>query len=299
MGLFSKEKFKCDICGAEKTKLFTFNVEGGILCNDCFDKLGKEKYQKGFSLEQAKKQLSGFEIVPEPSKEEKKAQKEKLKEEIANFHNLEKNYMKLKLSVNSGKEQINCNGWGNNVIMWQRTDGSIYFDTNFRDNFYLIGYEWSGPEYEIVTNTVTKQKGKKTKKGKSGRMTAGALVGTALMPGVGTVVGAAIGAGGKGKEKTKGTETSDTTQKQVEIPSKAMIYLRDNASGKEIRLIITCDSSVDMELKRFKFIEEPQSIDAYDMQKTAEALKSLKELVDLGVLTQEEFDSKKAELLNN
>ena len=61
MGLFSKEKFKCDICGAEKTKLFTFKVEGGMLCNDCFDKLGKEKYQKGFSLEQAKKQLSGIE----------------------------------------------------------------------------------------------------------------------------------------------------------------------------------------------------------------------------------------------
>lgn len=293
MGLFSKEKFKCDICGAEKTKLFTFKVEGGMLCNDCFDKLGKEKYQKGFSLEQAKKQLSGIEIVPELSKEEKKAQKEKLKEETAHFHSLEKDYMKLKLTVNSGKDQINCNGWGSNVIMWQRTDGSIYFNTNFHDNFSLIRYEWNGPEYEIVTNTITKQKGKKTKKGKSGKMTAGALVGTMFMPGIGTAVGAAIGAGGKSKTKNNGTETSDTTQKQVEIPSKAMLYLKNNETNKDVNIIISCDSNIDMELKRFKFLNNSQKTDASDVQKVAEALKSLKELVDLGVLSQEEFETKK------
>lgn len=299
MGLFSKEKFKCDICGAEKTKLFTFKVEGGLLCDDCFDKLSKKKYLKGFSLEQAKKELEGIEIIPEPSKEEKKAQKEKLKKEIAHFHSLEKDYLKLKISVNSGKEDINCNGWGSGVIMWQRTDGSVYFDTNFHDNFSLIGYEWNGPEYQIVTNTVTKQKGKKTQKGKSGKMTAGALVGTMFMPGIGTAVGAAIGAGGKSKTKNNGTETSDTTQKQVEIPSKAMLYLKNNETNKDVNIIISCDSNIDMELKRFKFLNNSQKTDASDVQKVAEALKSLKELVDLGVLSQEEFETKKAELLNN
>lgn len=299
MGLFSKEKFKCDICGAEKTKLFTFKVEGGLLCNDCFDKLSKEKYSNGFSLEQARKELAGIEIIPEPSKEEKKAQKEKLKKEIAHFHSLEKDYLKLKISVNSGKEDINCNGWGSGVIMWQRTDGSVYFDTNFHDNFSLIGYEWNGPEYQIVTNTVTKQKGKKTQKGKSGKMTAGALVGTMFMPGIGTAVGAAIGAGGKSKTKNNGTETSDTTQKQVEIPSKAMLYLKNNETNKDVNIIISCDSNIDMELKRFKFLNNSQKTDASDVQKVAEALKSLKELVDLGVLSQEEFETKKAELLNN
>jgi len=34
-------------------------------------------------------------------------------------------------------------------------------------------------------------------------MTAGAVIGTMLMPGVGTAVGAAIGAGGKGKKNMK------------------------------------------------------------------------------------------------
>lgn len=186
-----------------------------------------------------------------------------------------------------------------NYTIFHEDDRSVYFDTNFHDNFSLIGYEWNGPEYQIVTNTVTKQKGKKTQKGKSGKMTAGALVGTMFMPGIGTAVGAAIGAGGKSKTKNNGTETSDTTQKQVEIPSKAMLYLKNNETNKDVNIIISCDSNIDMELKRFKFLNNSQKTDASDVQKVAEALKSLKELVDLGVLSQEEFETKKAELLNN
>lgn len=53
MGLFDKKK--CDICGKEKGPLFTFKLEGGIVCDECHDKLSKKKFLKGYSLDDAKK----------------------------------------------------------------------------------------------------------------------------------------------------------------------------------------------------------------------------------------------------
>lgn len=58
MGLFDKRK--CDICGNEKGPLFTFKLEGGIVCDECHDKLSKAKFKKGYSIEDARRELQNI-----------------------------------------------------------------------------------------------------------------------------------------------------------------------------------------------------------------------------------------------
>ena len=129
-------------------------------------------------------------------------------------------------------------------------------------------------------------------------MTAGAVIGTMLMPGVGTAVGAAIGAGGKGKKKYEEDGTVDTTQQQVEVMSRSVIKLKNIETGEFASIVINCNSDIDAQIKCFQFNNNFQTTDnAEDIQNIASALKSLKELVDLGVLTQEEFEKKKEQLL--
>ena len=58
MGLFDKRK--CDICGNEKGPLFTFKLEGGIVCDECHDKLSKAKFKTGYSIEDARRELQNI-----------------------------------------------------------------------------------------------------------------------------------------------------------------------------------------------------------------------------------------------
>lgn len=116
------------------------------------------------------------------------------------------------LSIKFGFKELGINSI---AAMRQKENGDIYFNSSDQTLYRIIAYEWEGPVYESVVTTNTKSNSQKNtaKKGKAGRMTAGALIGTVLFPGVGTVVGAAIGAGGKGKSKTVGTGNTDTIQK--------------------------------------------------------------------------------------
>lgn len=228
--------------------------------------------------------------------EEEKQELQKKKAEITKFKEDQKDYAKTSLNIKSGQKSVNA---GTYAIMYQRTDGSVYFNKNYYDRFALIDYTWDGPMYEIKTTTVSSKKGKEKKKGKSGKMTAGAVIGTMLMPGVGTAVGAAIGAGGKGKKKYEEDGTVDTTQQQVEVMSKAVIKLKNLDSGEFASIAINCNSDIDAQIKCFQFSNKFQTTEnAEDIQNIASALKSLKELVDLGLLTQEEFEKKKGQLLN-
>nr|DAE57194.1 MAG TPA: protein of unknown function DUF4428 [Caudoviricetes sp.] len=79
MGLFDKRK--CDICGNEKGPLFTFKLEGGIVCDECHDKLSKKKFLKGYSLDDAKKELENISEEKEKLKAVVAEKKEKLSNE--------------------------------------------------------------------------------------------------------------------------------------------------------------------------------------------------------------------------
>lgn len=193
-------------------------------------------------------------------------------------------------------------GISNNAILRQKAGGETYFNYDDSTLYKIIGYEWNGPTYEIMTTSNTKGSGNSetTKKGKSGKMATGALIGTVLFPGVGTVVGAAIGAGGKGKSKTQSTNESSTqqVQKQVEKNNTAILKLQRINDGVIFSVTIVCNSNIDSQIRCYNIEKEASvSSTSKEMTDALKGIKALKELLDMGAITQEEFESKKKQLL--
>lgn len=183
----------------------------------------------------------------------------------------------------------------NNLYINQMKDGLIYLNSNKDVPLRLLNYEWSGPLYNTISTskTIENHEGKTKRKGR----VIGAVVGTALLPGVGTVIGAAHGTGNK-KQKGKTQASTTTSQSLVEIPAAATLQL-ENINTKEIA-VISCNikSELNAQLLSLKCIEE-KSVQKNDntINDPYEEIKKAKELLDMGILTQEEFDKKKKKLL--
>ena len=210
---------------------------------------------------------------------------------------------KLNLNVISGKKQV-VNSFGNSVTMRQQVDGKIYFNNDDTTLYEFIDFIWDGPKYQNITKseTIGKEKGKTKRKGRL----IGAAVGTVLLPGIGTVIGVAHGTGNK-KSKNKIRSNTVTYDKTVEIDSAAFIKLKKIDTNEILSLYITCNSKIRNELLAFdqnkdqvytfkedtveNANEETYSVDPY------EEIRKVKELLDMGIITQEEFDTKKKELL--
>ena len=188
-------------------------------------------------------------------------------------------------------------------ILRQDFQGNVFFNNDAFTEYKIINYEWNGPIYENVTtsNINTNTKSNTVKKGKVGRMTTGALVGTLLMPGVGTAVGAAIGAGGKTKSNTT-TNTGSRNQavsKKIEKYSTAILTLQKVDDNSIYKINIQCSSGIDSKIRCFNIVKPKETADL--SQKAVDSLKgikALKELLDMGVITEEEFEYKKKQLLN-
>lgn len=75
------------------------------------------------------------------------------------------------------------------IVIRQKTDGTVYFGTMDEIKYHLIGYEWNGPIYNQIVNTQgntnvnanTNYASQTVKKGKTGKMAAGAIIGTMLL----------------------------------------------------------------------------------------------------------------------
>ena len=205
----------------------------------------------------------------------------------------------LPITMTFGYKEL---GIGANSTLRQKIGGETYF--NFDDSilYKITGYEWEGPSYELMTSSNTRgtENSLTTKKGKSGKMTTGAIIGTFLLPGVGTVVGAAIGAGGKGTSKTQTTNESSTEQiqKHVEKNNTAIIRLQRMNDGANFSITIICNSNIDSQIRCYN-IEKQASVSSTSKEMTdaLKGVKALKELLDMGAITQEEFDVKKKQLL--
>lgn len=207
----------------------------------------------------------------------------------------------INLNISFGYKEI---GVSSMTVMRQKNDGTTYFGYNDSElnTFRLVGYEWGGPAYDniLTSNTRGQTATETTKKGKSGKMATGALIGTALLPGVGTMVGAAIGAGGKGKEKTSSTQNSNTHQisTQQEKNTTAILKLQRVSDGLQFAVTVTCNSNTDSQLRCF-VIDSPRSTSAISQgaNDALKGIKALKELYDMGAITEEEFESKKKQML--
>ena len=114
---------------------------------------------------------------------------------------------------------------GNQTIR-KTIDGKYYlgFYSEKPDLYDFAGFEFAGST--ITQKTVTK--GKTKQQGRTGSVLGGAAIGSILFPGVGTIVGGM--AGGSRKKKGKVDTTSITTTE--EKPGKAILNLRNVASGE-------------------------------------------------------------------
>lgn len=201
----------------------------------------------------------------------------------------------ISIQIKFGNKEI---GVGSVTTMRQKEDGSIYFNTSDDVLYKIVSYKWDGPIYEEVITSSTKSKEEKKKKGKAGKMTAGALVGSLLMPGVGTVVGAAIGAGGKGKENTEGEKQSTQKTSRIEKDGTALIVLKNIETYKQASITIKCNSELNSQIMCFDLPTETDVKEkASDTVAALQGIKALKELLDMGAITEEEFNEKKKELL--
>ena len=214
---------------------------------------------------------------------------------------VEKPVRVLNLRVISGKEDFELGSKHTRFDLKQWKDGSVTV-SDAPTKYELFDYEWNGPEYRTVekTTTTSHTKGKSKEKTKRRGHLAGAVVGTAIAPGVGTIVGAAVGTGKKtkGKNNSTTTGTATTTSDNIEVDSYASMKMR-NIETNQINIIgFRCSSNIDMQLKSFNISKSSDAVENVRNQKTSvELLKDYKEHLDRGIITQEEFDQKKSELL--
>lgn len=228
-------------------------------------------------------------------------------------------YMKVNVDIASGSAPAGVSG---RTTIVQLNDNRIALNPKNPEFYYLLSTEFNGPTYKTVFDShtsgdsTTNSETDTVKKGKSGRVAAGAVLGTVLLPGVGTVVGAYAGSKGKEKKKKKGSKktkhdsrTSETTQ-EIEVKSLAKVNLLRISNNRKITLTINADTKDYNNLLSLQTydpedtksvaapIQEEAPHSAQPLKNAVAELKELKELVDMGILTQEEFDKKKKELLN-
>jgi hypothetical protein len=185
------------------------------------------------------------------------------------------------------------------VTIKQKSDGGIYFNDDNVIYYFMTAYEWGGPEYDKITNasgqmsnnSVTKKKGKALKIG------LGAAIGSAFGP-VGTLVGGAMGVGSKGKSKTVGaTITSSTAiERQIENDTIAFITLENSETGESFKLSVKCNTDIDAKLKCFKLQTREVASGAV---KALEEIKALKDLLELGIIAEDEFNERKQKIIKS
>lgn len=162
----------------------------------------------------------------------------------------------VKLEIVSGKQYLNLGRLDRSVVLRQNNDGYIYFDTI--EGFYkIVDYKWDGPVYETVSETTsTVKKGGKDKTGgkekRTGRLT-GAIVGSIIAPGPGTLIGAMVGTGNKktnSETKHHGVDKGKSVTREFssEIPATAYLTLKDPKENVLFSFAFKCDSQVNGEM---------------------------------------------------
>ena len=191
-------------------------------------------------------------------------------------------------------------------------DGFVYFRPDEETIYEVMEVSWDGPAYE--SHTVTYEDDS-VETGPAVGTLAGAAIGTAILPGLGTLIGAAIGS--EQDDEAQRRARTKTREEYEEVPATCRIYLERVYDRKEILITTRVKEDKADELLALVVIgpddvpvpvADPVVVpvavpvavpDAVPVGVTDpyEELKKLKELLDLGIITQEEFERKKASLL--
>lgn len=230
------------------------------------------------------------------------------------FNYVDSDIRSFSIDLISGKDRI-INGWyttGNKIYYSEGVPGIVWFSSARNQEYEVLDYQWNGPRYQDVM-IQDNQSVTKTKTKRKGRV-AGALIGTVLFPGVGTVIGAAVGTGRKEDTDTRGQTVSHIETQ--EIPVAATMKLRDLSSDELIHISFKCTSEMDARIRNniasnlelidtyvidepLKFIdvkaEEPE-VRKYAKDVLSQ-IRELKQLLDEGAISKEEFDLLKKKIL--
>lgn len=166
--------------------------------------------------------------------------------------------------------------------------GVVWFDQRHSREYEVLGYNWDGPRFQDVlvqdqvSNTQTRGKRK-------GRL-AGAIIGTILMPGVGTVIGAAVGTGRKEVSDTRGNVRSHIETQ--EIPVMAEMRLRDVYTDESIYITFPCTASIDARIRNNITLNLDDSEPLYIGSTSAKELPYSSEVIDMPVVERETVNVK-------
>lgn len=194
-------------------------------------------------------------------------------------------------------------------VIRQKPTGEVYFNNDTRVFYSIVNYEWDGPEFDQVTkshsntNSTSNTVSNTVKKGKALKVLAGGALGF-INPYAG-LIGAAAGAASKGKSKTTsktaGTSSTDGLQtvSNMEKITNAIIIFRNLDTQKTYTVSFKCNRNMDVKIRCFDFEETPVELEDIVKETTTslEGIKALKELLDMGAITQEDFDTKKKQIL--
>ena len=178
------------------------------------------------------------------------------------------------------------------ITIHQKTNNDIYFNGNTITFYRLLDYEWDGAEFSTITHSSGSVKGTSSTNSieKSSGLGAGILLG-------GLALGA-MGGKSKGLSKTVSDVVSNATEisGNIEKNTNATLTFRNNDNGKIYRISFNCNRNLDAKIRCFDFEQKKQEVIA-DTSLSLEGIKALKELLDMGAITQEEFDTKKKQIL--
>ena len=227
---------------------------------------------------------------------------------MRNFNLLEDMDHTIIIDITGGQEDISDRRPANpfHLHFDEGMPGIIWFNREYDRVFEVVGYEWSGPQYRDYVYERTETSGDDgffaNRKGR----VAGALIGTAIAPGIGTIIGAAVGTG-----KKKDRETySESRVESREIRTNAFLRLRDITNDNIIRISFLCDSDIDARIRNnvsvnLESVEEmPENIpeETKPAQKEPDTdmisrIRELKELLDSGAIDEEEYALLKKKLI--
>lgn len=189
-----------------------------------------------------------------------------------------------------------------------RPTGKIFMCAKWDDNLRVISLGSMGlgtiVKYDTIKDiqvfqsvkevTSTKSKGEEKRKGVMTR----AAVGTILMPGVGTLAGALTA-----KKQSTGENETVTSQQVTRTivltrddPFKTVLNVPYNAE-LEVKLRSILAENLSQTAPVEQIAEVPKVEETISSISVADELMKLKELLDAGVLTQEEFTAQKQRLL--
>ena len=216
----------------------------------------------------------------------------------------------IELEMTAGKDDIVPNNLFMSKIKMYFSEGMpgiVWFDYSKTKEYEVLDYQWNGPGYQQVM-IHDNDSSTRTKGGRKGRV-AGAIIGTILMPGIGTVIGAAVGTGKKEVSNTRGQTVSHIETKEIPVP--ASMKLRNLQNDTIVNIGFQCTAELDARIRNniaanldpgyYIDVESPQALPEPEPEKETKdvlaQLRELKSLLDDGAITQDEYDALKKKIL--